>query len=142
MDLGVYITSLSARLFGMPEGVFATASFNSAGVDMKDTAVLLYDGFEVICTLSKLTESRIRSEILCEKNVITIETLSRLENVISYGEINKRVSGEYGFVEGMKNEIKDFIAYIKGDREGYLKNREYTGSSVSLLEILRNKIGY
>ena len=142
MDLGVYITSLSTYLFGMPDGVFATASYNQAGADMKDTAVLLYDGFEVVCTLSKLAESRIRSEILCDRNVITIETVSRLENVYSFGEIEKQISGEYGFVDGMKNEIKDFIRYINNDREEYLKNREYTSSSISLLETIRNKIGY
>ena len=142
MDLGVYVTSLATYLFGMPADVFALGHFNKDGADMKDTFVLIYDDFEVVCTISKLAESSIRSEILCDKNVITFDNISRLENIVSHGENEMIISNNNSFVECMKHEISDLKTYIEGGREEYIINRGYTEMSVNLLEKLRKKTGY
>ena len=142
MDLGVYVTSLATYLFGMPTDVFALGHFNKDGADMKDTFVLIYENFEAVCTISKLAESRIRSEILCDKNVLTFDNISRLENIVSHGENEITISQNNSFVECMKYEIRDLKKYIEGGREEYILNRDHTEMSISLLEKLREKIGY
>jgi len=138
-DLGVYITSLVTFLFGKPADVFAKASYNESGADMKDTAVLIYDGFEVICTMSKLAESIIRSEILCENVSVRFDNVSRLENIEKHtSEEIKRISEKKSFVECMNYELDDFLSYMKGSREGYMKCRALTEMSLELLERIRN----
>ena len=142
MDLGVYVTSLATYLFGMPDDIFIRGYFNKDGADMKDTFVLMYDSFEAVCTISKLAESSIRSEILCDKNVITFDNISRLENIVSRGENEMILSQNNSFVECMKYEINDLLKYIYGSREEYKINRIYTEMSIKLLEKLREKAGY
>ena len=142
MDLGVYVTSLTTYLFGMPKDIFALGHFNKDGADMKDTFVLIYENFEVVCTISKLAESRIRSEILCDKNVITFDNISRLENIVSHGDNEITISQNNTFVECMKHEISDLKKYAEGGREEYAVNRVYTEMSINLLEKLRKKTGY
>ena len=89
MDLGVYCTSLATFLFGEPSSVYAKGHFSDNGADLSDTVVLEYDGFECVCTVSKINESVARSEIVCENGVITFSQLGSVTNDQLISEIEK-----------------------------------------------------
>ena len=143
MDLGVYCTSLATFLFGMPVSVYAKGHFSDNGADLSDTLVLEYEGFECVCTVSKINESIARSEIICENGVVSLGNLSQLQNTRIIASGNTEIlHGNNTFHYSMIYEINSFLSYIDGDICGYEKNVALTGMSVRLIEALRAKTGY
>lgn len=141
MDLGVYAVYLSLMLFGYPKNTEAFC-VPILDVDGTDTVLLTYENFNVVITLSKLAESRIRSEIICEKGTITTDLISQLQNIRYYpvkGE-PRLLYGENESSRSMDGELFDFLRYIKG--EDYTEMQMLAQNSVKLLQQLREKIGY
>lgn len=141
MDLGVYSVSLALSLFGYPKSVTAKAVY-LGDVDCTDSIILEYDGFHAVLTLSKLAESAIRSEIVCEKGTITLSGVSQLQE-IAYFPVGGRKQPCYGtndFATSMAAELADFVAYTKGKccDEMIARSRD----SVRLLSAIRTQIGY
>lgn len=140
MDLGVYAVYLSLMLFGYPKDVYAFST-PILDVDGSDTVILCYDGFQVVITLSKLAESRIRSEIVAEEGTVTIGLISQLQEMDFYPVKAEKVTlyGKNDFADSMKGELADFISYIAGqdDTEIQMLARD----SVRLLSEIRKKIG-
>ncbi len=141
MDLGVYAIYLSLMLFGYPKAVHAFST-PILDVDGTDTVILCYDGFQAVITLSKLAESRIRSEIICEKGTVTTDLISQLQNLRYYP-----VGGEMRCLyekndkpDSMVGELKDFLRYIKG--EDYTEMQTLARNCVRLVSEIREKIGY
>ena len=141
MDLGVYSVYMALQLFGYPQTVDAYST-PILDVDGTDTAILNYDGYQVILTMSKLAESRIRSEIICENGTITLGLLSRLQELTYYpNQGNASVLFETSaFEESMFWELKDFLSYISGT--DYVPMQTLSRDSIRLLTIIREKIGY
>ena len=141
MDLGVYSIYIALQLFGYPKTVdaYSTPILN---VDGSDTVILGYDGFQVILTMSKLAESRIRSEIICEGGTITLGLLSRLQEIDYYpqGKPKRTIFSTSDFAESMTWEIKDFIRYTQ-DKD-YSAMQALSRQSIQLLTEIREKIGY
>lgn len=141
MDLGVYSVYIALQLFGYPKMVNAYST-PILDVDGTDTVILGYDGYRVILTLSKLAESRIRSEIICEKGTVTIGLLSRLQEIAYYpqGEGKQIIFDVSDFAESMTWEIKDFLSYVNG--ADYSSMQSLSRQSIQLLTEIRDKIGY
>ena len=141
MDLGVYAVYLALMLFGYPGDVQAY-SIPICDVDGSDTIVLQYDAFHVVVTLSKLAESRIRSEIILEKGTVTIGLLSQLQELDYYPVAGEKVAlyGKNDFADSMTGEIRDFLDYIAGKDMSEIK--ALARESVKLLSQIRQKIGY
>ena len=141
MDLGVYAVYLARMLFGYPQDVqaFATPILD---VDGSDTVILFYEGFHVVITLSKLAESRIRSEIICEKGTVTIGLLSQLQEMDFYPVGGEKVTlyGKNDFADSMTGEIRDFLQYAAG--KDMTEVQALARDSVKLLSVIREKIGY
>ncbi|SEO04833.1 Predicted dehydrogenase [Amphibacillus marinus] len=78
MDLGVYTAYPCVALFGEPESVHADVYLLSSGVDAHGTMTLKYPGLIVDLMFSKITTSRIPSEIQGERGTITIDKLSNM----------------------------------------------------------------
>ena len=143
MDLGVYCTSLVTYLFGSPQKISAHAHFSEKGVDLTDTVMLEYPSFDCTFTITKLSESIARSEILLSDSAITFKNVSQLQSLVFQTPSKKSViHGENSFSESMIYEIQDMVKYIEGDTNAYLENRKHTEMSISLLEEIRNHIGY
>lgn len=141
MDLGVYSVYLALSLFGYPKSVTAKAVYLGE-VDCTDTVILEYSGFLVVLTLSKLAESAIRSEIICEKGTITLSGVSQLQE-IAYIPVGGRKQAYYGvndFATSMAAEIADFVAYTKG--KCYDDMVELSRASIRLLTEIRSQIDY
>lgn len=141
MDLGVYSVYMALQLFGYPKTVDAYST-PILDVDGSDTVIFGYEGFQVVLTMSKLAESRIRSEIICENGTITIGLLSRLQEVDYYpaNGYHQIIFGEAEFYESMIWELKDFISYIRG--ADYKPMQALARDTIKLLTEIREKIGY
>lgn len=141
MDLGVYSVYMALQLFGYPQKVDAYAT-PICDVDGTDTVILGYDGYQVVLTMSKLAESRIRSEILCENGTVTLGLLSRLQEVCYYPHCGEKqvIFETSDFEESMTWEIRDFAAYVNG--ADYTHEQSLSRDSIRLLTEIRNKIGY
>lgn len=141
MDLGVYSVYASLQLFGYPKEIdaFSTPILD---VDGTDTVILHYDGYQVVLTMSKLAESRIRSEIICEGGTLTLGLLSRLQDITYYPNGGKAqvIAEQTEFYESMTWEIKDFLAYTEGADYSHMK--KLSRDSIRLLTEIREKIGY
>ena len=143
-DLGVYGISLAINLFGVPEKYCANAHFiEQSDVDVSATVILEYKNFDVVMSVSKLAESKIRSEIICNDCNITMDNLSRLDNLkISSLDGGVEVLSVYTeFDISFGYEINDFLKYTQNicDKE-YLHNRFVTIKTVQLLNEIRNKV--
>ncbi|MBE6672562.1 MAG: Gfo/Idh/MocA family oxidoreductase [Ruminococcaceae bacterium] len=141
MDLGVYAVYLSLMLFGYPRDLQAFAT-PVCDVDGSDTVILFYDGFHVVITLSKLAESRIRSEIICEGGTVTVGLISQLQEMDLYPVGGEKISlyGKNDFADSMTGELRDFLSYIAGEDDREMQ--ALAKSSVKLLSEIREKIGY
>lgn len=141
MDLGVYSVYLALELFGYPKSVTAKAVYLGE-VDVTDTVILEYDRFHAVLTLSKLAESAIRSEIICEKGTVTLSAVSQLQEIayIPIGGVRQPRYRRNAFEDSMAHEIADFVAYTKG--KSFDDMVELSRASIKLLTEIRNQIGY
>ena len=140
MDLGVYSVYMALQLFGYPSWVEAYAT-QICDVDGTDTVILGYDSYQVVLTMSKLAESKIRSEILCENGTIELGLLSRLQELYHYptGGEAECLFGTSDFEESMTWEISDFASYVKG--KDYTKMQQLSRDSIRLLNAIKAKTG-
>ncbi len=142
MDLGVYSIYLALSLFGYPQAVTAKAIY-LGDVDCTDTVILEYPSFQAILTLSKLAESIIRSEIICENGTVTLSSVSQLQSIAYTPTGSNCTQPLYGcndFASSMTWEISDFLAYSKG--KNYDDMIRLSRDSIRLLSEIRTKIGY
>lgn len=141
MDLGVYSVYLALSLFGYPRSVTAKAIY-LGDVDVTDSVILEYDGFHALLTLSKLAESAIRSEIICEKGTVTLSGVSQLQEIayIPVGGKKQPLYGRNDFAASMAHEIADFVAYTKG--KCFDDKIALSRDSIRLLSEIRAQIGY
>ncbi len=143
-DLGVYGISLAVNLFGLPKNYRANAHFiEQSDVDVSANVLLEYENFDVVMSVSKLAESKIRSEIICRDCNIVMDNLSRLDNlkVYSLSGSENIMSKFTEFDISFGYEIKDFLKYTKNiNDEEYLHNRFVTQNTVKLLNSIRNSV--
>ncbi|MBQ8382267.1 MAG: Gfo/Idh/MocA family oxidoreductase [Clostridia bacterium] len=141
MDLGVYSVYMVLQLFGYPKTVDAYST-PICDVDGTDTVILGYDGYQAVLTISKLAESRIRSEVVCKDGTLTLGLLSRLQAVDYYlhGGEKRTIFGTSDFAESMTWEIKDFLSYVNGADYSYMQ--ALSRDSIRLLTEIREKIKY
>lgn len=141
MDLGVYSVYLALNLFGYPKAVTAKAVY-LGDVDITDSVILEYDGFHALLTLSKLSESAIRSEIICKKGTLTLSGVSQLQEIAYHpvGGKKRPLYGRNDFAESMAHEIADFAAYTKGKCCDDMI--ALSRASIRLLSEIRSQIGY
>ncbi len=141
MDLGVYSVYAALQFFGYPRWVEAHST-PIGDVDGSDTVILGYDGFQAVLTISKLAESRIRSEIICEGGTLTLGLLSRMQELDYYPVGGKKecMFATSNFAESMTHEISDFLAYCGG--ADYTAMQTLSRQSIRLLTEIRRQIRY
>lgn len=84
MDIGFYCVASAVALFGEPYGMVANATLLDSGVDAQGSVVMRYDGFDVLVMHSKVSDSRLDSEIQGEDGTIVIKKLSNTESIHFY----------------------------------------------------------
>ena len=116
MDLGVYCVYAAVDLLGTPDTVSASAAFANNGADLSGGAVLGYKDFTAVLSYSKIGQSAIGSEIVGDKGVVKIGSVSQ------YADISLVKDGKETLLFGMPDraevmlgEAEKFADYIEKD---------------------------
>ncbi|MCR2811126.1 MULTISPECIES: Gfo/Idh/MocA family oxidoreductase [unclassified Microbacterium] len=75
-DLGVYCVHAMTSLFGMPRRISGTSVIVRSGADGAGVALATYDGFVVSLEYSKITTSRVPSQISGEAGTLSIDHIA------------------------------------------------------------------
>lgn len=117
MDLGVYNVFLAYLLFGRTDQMKMKATFLRTGADASGTLLLDYGDKVITLTYSKTCDSRLPSQILGDKGVILLDSVSRLGKVkLQLNDGTERIiadDAQSGRI--MAYQIEDFLAYVTGD---------------------------
>lgn len=81
MDIGYYCLAAAVTLWGAPQRVQASATLLASGVDGHGSVLLDYGDFDVTLLHSKVSDSRIPSEIQGEAGSLLIEKLSEVQSL-------------------------------------------------------------
>ena len=145
MDIGIYPLFVAISLFGMPRDIIASGELLSSGVDGQGVAILKYDGFDAIINFSKISDSKLESEIAGEKGSIIIEHISDIERVslINRNTKNNRIDLTDRRVEnGMFYELEHFIKlYNDGVKESPVNTFELSLSVIKVADEIRKQMG-
>ena len=143
MDIGVYSLYNAIALFGAPQHVYANAVMLQSGVDGIGTVIMSYGDKEVILMHSKITDSRIVSEIQGEDGTIIIDNVNSIEKV----KLHKRNSevenlGVEQLEDNMYYELDEFINCIKsGQLESKVNSHEISKEVHRIMTEIRKQIG-
>lgn len=127
MDLGVYCVYAAIDLLGNPDTVSATAAFDNKGADLSGGAVLGYKDFTAVLSYSKIGQSAIGSEIVGDKGVVKIGSISQYADISLVKDGRETLLlGTPDRAEVMRGEADKFADYIEkeafsGDYESVCK---------------------
>ncbi|TCI54132.1 Gfo/Idh/MocA family oxidoreductase [Exiguobacterium sp. SH1S21] len=118
MDLGVYCLGPALKLFGRPDAVQANAVKLDSGVDGSGSAILSYDGMDIIVLHSKIHGTDAPSEIIGEAGRIVIDDIASLDRLTFVGRDGTTVELGSEQASHMTYEIQTFVNMIEaGERE-------------------------
>lgn len=108
VDMGVYCVAVAVGLFGKPVRILANACKLATGVDGMGSAILVYDDFEVVIMHSKVSNSSIISEIEGERGNISINLISKMDNIFMKLKNEDRLQVGTTTENCFKYELLDF----------------------------------
>lgn len=132
-DLGVYCVYAMTSLFGVPRKITGAASIVSSGADGAGAALAQYDDFVVSLEYSKITSSRLPSEISGEAGTLSIDHIAsprriQFDRVGGETEEHTLPDPQHSLV----GEVERFVDLIRGDGEATSDHR----ASQTTLEVL------
>jgi scyllo-inositol 2-dehydrogenase (NADP+) len=136
MDLGCYCVYPAVYFFGVPNAIFASAGFLEGGADAYGCAVFDYPDKQVTLTYSKIAQDRLGSQIMGDEGTVTIESISKLSNIVLNLNNNKleQLAGDTPKADIMGYEARAFCGFIKD----FEANRaEYDKARKTALEVSR-----
>ena len=81
MDLGIYCLSDCIGLFGSPKKIQASGVLLDTGADCQGSAIFTYDGFDAVLLHSKVTDTKIMSEIEGEEGTLQFDVPSLIKTI-------------------------------------------------------------
>ncbi len=141
MDIGVYPLGVAILLFGKPKKIFASAILLETKVDGLGTCILQYENFEVVVLHSKITDTKVISEIQGEKGIIQIDTISQMKGltVLCRNQEEKTIQDD---TEKFIYQIQDFMENIKlGRLESKIFPHQKTIDILEALDECRKQMG-
>ncbi len=140
MDLGVYCVYAAIDFLGMPKSITANAHFLHNGADGSGTAVFQYDGFSAVLTYCKTAQGNIGSEIVGEKGVLKISSVSQYAGVTLVLNGKEEIITEFPTrAELMSGEAGKFAEFIKNPSEEYEKTSEMCFNVHKCMDEIKNK---
>ena len=114
MDLGVYCVYAAVDLFGVPNGISAYAAFAENGADLSGGAIFGYKDFTAMLSYSKIGGSAIGSEIIGDRGVIKIGSISQFADISLVKNGKEQIFlGTPDRAEVMRGEAEKFADYIE-----------------------------
>ena len=142
MDIGVYCIHPMVSLFGKPDKVIADSIFLSNGVDGEGSAIFNYEDFNGIIMYSKISDSKLPSEIQGEDGRIVISNIHFEDVKIVYRDGREEKISIEPLENDMYYEIDEFIKCInEGKRESDLNSHENSLISIGLMDNIRKQTG-
>ena len=135
-DLGIYCVYPVIDLFGMPEKITPVQHFLNTGADGSGSAAFEYSDKLVTITYSKVGQSRSASQIMGDEGTVTIESISKLDNIKLYNNNGEEtlLNGETDKKYLMGNEAKSAIDFIinRKETDNFLKECQLMNRNVLL----------
>ena len=125
MDIGVYCVHPLVSLFGKPEKVISSSLKLSNGIDGAGTILAEYPDFQGELLYSKITDSRVPSQIQGEEGSMVIREIPDPQEVVLYYRDGRTETLEIPRTENnMVYEIREFLRLIREKRYSheYLEN--------------------
>ena len=151
MDIGVYPIYPMVALFGSPRSVKANVltvdvptSCGMMPVDLQGTVLFEYEGMTATATYSKIADSKLRTEISCERGILSLDQIHITRQV----ELTMRGAPTSGRSSGPATtditvpcdpdeylcEFKEFIDVIGSGRPGSENNS--LANSLAVAEVM------
>lgn len=127
MDIGVYCIHPMAALFGRPLKVASSSLKLSNGIDGAGTVLLEYDGMQGELLYSKISDSKVPSQIQGEKGTMVIREIPNPQTVTIYYRDGKTDNLDIPKAENnMSYEVEEFIKLIEENayEHPYLQNSQ------------------
>ncbi len=127
MDIGVYCVHPLVSLFGKPEKVISSSLKLSNGIDGAGTILTEYPDFQGELLYSKITDSRVPSQIQGEEGSMVIREIPDPQEVVLYYRDGRTETLEIPRTENnMVYEIREFLRLIREKRYSheYLENSQ------------------
>lgn len=143
MDIGVYCIHPMINLFGRPKEVKANALILESGVDGEGSIIFKYDEMNAMIMYSKITNSKLYSEIQGEEGNIIIENINKFERVrIVFRDGKEEELTEFHNEQDMCYEIMTFVDMIKaGDMVRSLNLLQTSKWVMETMDEARKQIG-
>ena len=140
-DIGVYPLYFTIAMFGIPEDYIGSNYLVSSGADGYGNIILKYSDKIASISYSKITDSKIPSEIQGEKGSIIIEKISTVKGIKIVYRDGKEEKREIDIDKNdMVYEATEFINLIKkGKLESEINSHENSRKVVEIMEKLGNK---
>ena len=127
MDIGVYCVHPLVSLFGKPEKVISSSLKLSNGIDGAGTILTEYPDFQGELLYSKITDSRVPSQIQGEEGSLVIREIPDPQEVVLYYRDGRTETLEIPRTENKRvYEIREFLRLIREKRYSheYLENSQ------------------
>lgn len=143
MDIGVYCVHPMVRLFGEPQEIKAEAVRLHNGVDGAGTILAKYDGMLAELVYSKVSSSRVPSQIQGEDGTLVIHGISTIQKVLFYDRAgNEELLYQDNGKADMAGEIREWIALMQSkDGIEHVRNHCYSRMALSIMDEARKQTG-
>lgn len=143
MDLGVYCVYVAIDFLGVPKKISANAHFLHNGADGSGSAIFQYDDFLANLTYCKTAQGVTGSEIIGEKGVLKISSVSQYAGVSLVINGKEEIITEYPsraeIMSGEASYFADFINDFKSNAQKYEKMSEMCLNVHRCMDEIKNK---
>lgn len=141
MDIGVYCVYPLMKLFGAPEEIKTNALILSNGIDGAGTILAIYKEMQAELVYSKITDSRIPSQIQGENGTMTITGINNPCQLKFYDRKgNEEIIYQAASQPDMSGEINEWARLIKGGSGGEIHN-QCSLLTLKLMDEARRQMG-
>lgn len=141
MDIGVYCIHPLVKLFGIPKNLWANAVILENGVDGAGTIAVQYEDMQGELIYSKITNSKLSSQIQGEKGCMIIKEIpDTKELTIIYNDGRKEEIFIHKYDNNMYYEIEELIRLIQTKGDAKMHN-QYSIMELSIMDEARKQMG-
>lgn len=144
LDIGIYCLYPAIHLFGKPLGISANGVIlEDGGVDGTGSILMKYSDMEAVITHSKISNSKMPSEIQGELGNILIDRIGSPEKItliLRDGTVEEHLLNQESF--NMMYEAQEFISLIeRGLKESVINSYSLALNVHKILDEVRRQIG-